>query len=625
MQIFLVAQVRQVAADILLGIGVPDVRQHALLVAWFIHRQALQLIHQTVKRFLAAKRISHINAFFGCTADAVGDFFNHGASQLAGNAFLAGAVHRDGHWVLGYFAGDLQRGVAIFIGAHLEAAVRHQRGHHIQHSAMLHIHLQQCFLLLWRDVRIVQGNAAIHQAGAGKLTGTLACSSIGVHPINLAILVHVHGGITNEETSFGCSPDESTQLRWRVSSGKHGHSTCWAVGHTVSFDVEPGLEVLAASFVGHAVACTVNENVDQLIGQAIICLGCSSLQQWNQGAACNVLVALKSLGNGVNSSNHLRLSKQRISLGRNVLWLHRVHTGTSHLQRSRIPQQLLIRVGQIRFRLHGGKCLTHSLVRLWVVPATHHRTCSGDRLIAVIDGQLINSNTTSFGLSSHLGNHILHLVPPTHDSGVLAFSRLTCGHVHGVIHGSAQQVNHVLVCEQGVNLHEWGVEREPRLLLTLLSLLLSWTQWHRTVLLHVTHGNISRIEIDHIISRNTQQSGQHRRDGFLAFFQFAWQVTADQLLTFWGSTSTQLVRILDHFNDIATGGVHQNVHPFKELLREVALAVLTMNHGIEQLSRHGVNHSLGLGNRSIVLDAQIPRLGDCVSNPTDCIFVIHAL
>ena len=117
-----------------------------------------------------------------------------------------------------------------------------------------------------------------------------------------------------------------------------------------------------------------------------------------------------------------------------------------------------------------------------------------------------------------------------------------------------------------MDLHEWGVEREPRLLLTLLSLLLSWAQRHRTVLLHVTHGNISRIEIDHIISRNTQQSGQHRRDGFLAFFQFAWQVTADQLLTFWGSTSTQLVRILDHFNDIATGGVHQNVHPFKELL-----------------------------------------------------------
>ena len=50
-----------------------------------------------------------------------------------------------------------------------------------------------------------------------------------------------------------------------------------------------------------------------------------------------------------------------------------------------------------------------------------------------------------------------------------------------------------------------------------------------------------------------------------------------------------------------------------------------MNHGVEQFCSHGIDHSLSLGNRSIVLDAQIPRLGDCVSNPTDCIFVIHAL
>ena len=403
---------------------------------------------------------------------------------------------------------------------------------------MLHIHLQQCLLLLWRDARVVQSNAAVLQSSTGKLTGTFACSSIGVHPINLAILVHVHGGITNEEPSFGCSLNEGTQLRWRVGSGKHGHSASRAVGHTVSFDVEPRLEALATSFVGHAVACTVDEDVDQLIGQAIICLGCSSLQQWNQGAACNVLVALESLGNGINCNNHLRLSEQRISLRRNVLWLHCVHTCTSHLQSSRIPQQLLIRVGQIRFRLHGCECLTHPLVRLRVVPTTHHRTGSGDRLIAVVDGQLINSNTTSFGLSSHLGHHILHPVPPTHDSGVLAFSRLTCGHVHGVIHRSAQQVNHVLVCEQRVDLHERSVQRKPRLLLTLLSLLLSWAQWHCTVLLHITHGNISRIEIDHIISWNPQQSGQYRGDGFLAFFQFARQVTADQLLSFWGSTAT---------------------------------------------------------------------------------------
>ena len=403
---------------------------------------------------------------------------------------------------------------------------------------MLHIHLQQRLLLLWRDVRGVQSNAAVLQPSTCKRTGTFACSSIGVHPINLAILVHVHGGITNEEPSFGCSLNEGTQLRWRVGSGKHGHSASRAVGHTVSFDVEPRLEALATSFVGHAVACTVDEDVDQLIGQAIICLGCSSLQQWNQGAACNVLVALESLGNGINCNNHLRLSEQRISLRRNVLWLHCVHTCTSHLQSSRIPQQLLIRVGQIRFRLHGSECLTHPLVRLRVVPTTHHRTGSGDRLIAVVDGQLINSNTTSFGLSSHLGHHILHPVPPTHDSGVLAFSRLTCGHVHGVIHRSAQQVNHVLVCEQRVDLHERSVQRKPRLLLTLLSLLLSWAQWHCTVLLHITHGNISRIEIDHIISWNPQQSGQYRGDGFLAFFQFARQVTADQLLSFWGSTAT---------------------------------------------------------------------------------------
>ena len=209
--------------------------------------------------------------------------------------------------------------------------------------------------------------------------------------------------------------------------------------------------------------------MNQLIGQTIFCLGGCSLDQRNQGVTCDALTILQCSSDGINSGNHLRLRKHPISLGRDVRRLHGVHTLTHHLKCRSVPKRFVIRVRQVSSGLHGSHRLSHTFIRLWVVPTTHHRASCRDRLKSVVHRYLIWFCTTSLSFCSNAFTDSTDLFHTPQYRNVLTFGRFTGSYVHVVAYRLTQHFNHVLIREQIEYFHERQVHSEACLLLSFLS------------------------------------------------------------------------------------------------------------------------------------------------------------
>ena len=461
----------------------------------------------------------------------------------------------------------------------------------------------------------------------------LASLSIGIHTIDLTVGAHVLAVQADEQAGLSHLAHILSHTV-TLTCSQHGHSTCWAVGHTVSFQVQLGGEVLAPSLI-HVQACTIQHHVHELVAHAvshhravvIACCG-GSLECLNQGGTVHVLVR-EHIHQHVTQRNHIRVAEDFSGPVGDLCIGHGIGALTDHLNGGVVPDQALIRLGQVQAGFLRHDQVTHRLVRLWVVLALHHGAAGRSSLVLVVDTQIQRVSTTdrSFRLNASHGSH--SLIETTQHGHILAVSRLTCLDVHALEGLLAQHGHHVLCLEFAQQFQEGSIDAVRHFLLCFLCSLFFLGQTHVGAQLCLADIQISWVEVGHIFHSHISQAGQHRRDALQFGGQCHRQVAANLLDAAFREgwdllRSVWPIEVIGCQHDAGVG-VHHNLFDREELVSEfLSCRVCAMHHGVEEVGGQTQGNGLCPCQWCIVSDRGAPVGLDLVTHATDGVQIAQA-